>query len=422
VNILIKKATIIDATSKHHLKKKDILIVNGIIEKIDSNIIADKKTSIIEHTNMYVSSGWTDVFCNFADPGYEHKETLQTGIDAAIGGGFCNIMLVPNTKPAISTKAMVQYIKSNTANSIVNILPIGAATKDAQGDTLAEMMDMQNSGAIAFSDGYNSIQNSAIMLKALQYVKAFDGQIIQLPVDKNIANNGLMHEGITSTQLGMQGQSHITEDIAIARDIELLRYSKSKLHLTGISTANGVALIKKAKKEGLPITCSTTVYHLLFTEQALIHYDSNYKINPPLRTAADRKALLKGLTDGTIDCISTHHNPQDWDSKNIEFEYAQPGIAGLETCLHALLSIANSSINIATFIAALSTNPKKIFGINNPSIEIGNEASVTIFTTNSGQQFTEQNKKTKAINNPFLGEQLLGQILGIINNFQAHIN
>jgi dihydroorotase len=422
VNILIKKASIIDATSKHHLKKKDILIVNGIIEKIDSNIIADKKTTTIEHANMYVSSGWADIFCNFADPGYEHKETLTTGMQAAAAGGFCNVMLVPNTKPAISTKAIVNYIKSNTANSIVNVFPIGACTKDAQGDTLAEMIDMKQSGAIAFSDGYHSIQNSAIMLKALQYVKAFDGQIIQLPVDKNIAHNGLMHEGITSTQLGLQGQSHIAEDIAIARDIELLRYSNSKLHLTGISTANGVSMIKKAKKEGLHITCSTTPYHLLFTENALLTYDSNYKMNPPLRTEADRKALLKGLADGTIDCISTHHNPQDWDSKNIEFEYAKAGIAGLETCLHALLSIQNSGIDMATWIAALSTNPKKIFDINNPSIAIGNEASITIFTTNNGEPFTEKNKKTKAINNPFLGVNLNGTIVGIINNFQAHIN
>jgi dihydroorotase len=413
VKVLIKKATILCAQSQYHLQQKDILIVNGMIDKIASSIPSDKKYTIIEAKNLYVSVGWVDVFADFADPGFEQKEDLKSGMQAAANGGYTDVMILPNTSPTISNKGQVEYIINQTKNNQVNIHVIGALSKNCEGTTLAEMYDMQQSGAIAFSDGKKAIQQSGLMLKALQYVKSFDGIIIQMPIDESLTKHGLMNEGIVSTQLGMQGKIDIAEHIMIHRDIELLRYTESKLHITGVSTAKGIDLIRKAKKDKLQITCSVTPYHLLLTDEALQNYDSNYKVNPPLRTDADRKALLEAVADGTIDCIATHHTPHEWDAKHVEFEYAQYGMIGLETTLHQLLSIPNSKIKIEKWVELLSTNPRKIFGLAPKNIAINEPACLTVFSTSETTNYTDATKKSKGINSPFLNSELKGKVFAL---------
>jgi dihydroorotase len=416
VKVLIKKATIMCAQSQYHQQQKDILIANGIIEKIASNIPFEKKYKLVEGKNLFASTGWVDVFADFCDPGFEQKEDLETGMQSAQAGGYSDVLIMPNTLPTISNKGQVEYIKNQSKNKEVNVHVIGALSKNCEGATLAEMYDMQQSGAIAFSDGKKAIQQSGLLLKALQYVKSFDGIIIQMPIDESLTQHGLMNEGIVSTQLGMQGKMDVAEHLMIHRDIEICRYAESKLHITGVSTAKGIELIRKAKKEKINITCSVTPYHLLLTDDALQNYGSNYKVNPPLRTEKDRKALLDAVADGTIDCIATHHTPHEWDAKHVEFEYAKYGMMGLETTLHQLLSIPNSKIEMATWIELLTTNPRKIFGLAQKNIAINEEACITVFSTNETTNYTAATKKSKGINSPFLESELKGKVVWAISN------
>jgi dihydroorotase len=243
-----------------------------------------------------------------------------------------------------------------------------------------------------------------------------------MPIDKYLSHNTTMHEGEVSTLLGLSGAPSIAEEIILKRDIDLLEYSASRLHITGISTAKSVALIKNAKKKGLNITCSTTPYHLIYTHHALQDYDSNFKLHCPLRTEADRKALIAGIIDGTIDCISTHHTPQDWDAKNIELEYAQPGMIGLETCLHTLLQTENEKINPEKIVEILSTNTRKIFDLPILTIEEGELANLTLFNTSEGKVFDNTTKQSMGINSIYLNQQLRGNILAVFNNGHVSIN
>jgi dihydroorotase len=258
MNLLIKKAVIVCANSKYHLQVKDILIANGIISKIAQNIPLPPKTKLIEGKQLHVSIGWADIFANFGEPGFEHKETLQSGALAAAYGGYTDVCIVPNTKPCIDNKSAVQFIVQQSKHLACNIHPLGAVSQQTEGKNLAEMLDMQHHGAIAFTDGWHPIQNELLLLKALQYVKIFNGIIFQVPIHTNLTKQGIMNEGSMSTSLGLQGSMDIAEHIFINRDIELLRYSQSKLHITGVSTARGIQLIRAAKKEKLNITCSVT--------------------------------------------------------------------------------------------------------------------------------------------------------------------
>lgn len=417
MQILLKKATILCSESKYHLKKKDVLIKNGVIEKI-ADSIQDKAKIILDKKNMYLSLGWVDVLADFCDPGFEHKETLQSGKEVASAGGYTDVFLLPNTNPGTSNKSAVEYIKN--INELVNLHPIGAVSKNIEGKDLAEMNDMNLAGAIAFSDGKKNIQNSGLLLKALQYVKTFEGSIIEIPEDREISKNGLMNEGEISTQIGVQGKASIAEDIHTFRNIELLRYTNSKLHLSGISTKKSIDLIRQAKKQKLNITCSVSPYHLLYNDQCLETYNSIYKVNPPLRSEEDRKALVKAVEDGTVDCIASHHTPQNTDDKQVEFAYAQNGMITLQTMLPMLLQLSEQ-ISIEKWTAMLSQKPREIFNIEKSKIEVGASACLTIFCPTEKWHYDEKSNKSLSYNSPLFGQTLTGKILGVINNNQYRI-
>lgn len=417
MEILLRQVKIIDPSSPFHQQVIDILVQNGIIKEIGK--IDSSTARQININGLHVSQGWLDLFSNFCDPGFEFKETLQTGSDAAAAGGYTDVMILPNTRPVVHNKAGIEYIVQRSRDFAVNIHPIAAITKNTEGKELAEMYDMHHSGAVAFSDGTCSIQSSGLLLKALQYLKAIEKAVIQVPDDKSVNPSGLMNEGIISTQLGLPGKPAIAEELMIARDIELVKYTNSKIHFTGISTAKSVELIRQAKKEGLAVTCSVTPYHLCFTDADLVGYDTNLKVNPPLRTKEDRQALKQAILDGTIDCIATHHLPEDIDHKIVEFEYAHFGMIGLETGF-AVIRTYFPELGLEKTIDLLSNRPRSIFDLSINSINTNSPACLTLFLPE--EKWTVEALHSKSKNSPFIGKQLTGKPVGIINKDKVFLN
>ena len=411
MNILIKQATIISSSSPFNGQLKDILIIDGKISKI-ADTINENADETIEQKGLCVSIGWMDIFADFGDPGFEQKENIESGSNAAAAGGFTDVMLIPNSNPVVDNKAQVEYVVQKAKQVVVNIQPIGAISKKAEGKELSEMYDMRQSGALAFSDGINPIQNAGLLLKALQYVKSFDGTVIQVPDDTSIGSNGLMNEGIISTQMGLPGKPTMAEELMVARDIKLARYAGSKLHFTGVSSPKSLEYIKRAKEGGIQVTCSITPYQLFFCDEDLQGYDTNLKLNPPLRNRTDMGAIRKALLDGTIDCVASHHLPQHWDNKTCEFEYAKPGMISLETMFGVLL---NCGLSADAFVNMQTINARQIFGLAVPEIKEGEMACLTLFMPGAEYVFEEKMIRSKSKNSPFIGKTLKGKVVGIIN-------
>jgi dihydroorotase len=418
MKILIKQAKIIAPSSPFNGKTKDILIAGGKISRIEDSI-TEKADKTIEQKGLCVSIGWMDIFADFADPGFEQKENMESGAKAAAAGGFTDIMLIPNSNPVVDNKSQVEYIVQKAKQVAVNIHPVGAVTKKAEGKELSEMYDMRLSGAVAFSDGISPIQNSGLVLKALQYVKSFDGTVIQLPDDKGIGTNGLMNEGIISTQMGLPGKPNMAEELMVARDIKLARYADSKLHFTGVSSPKSLEYIKRAKEGGIQVSCSITPYQIYFCDEDLQGYDTNLKLNPPLRNRADMAAIKEAMLNGTIDCIASHHLPQHWDNKTCEFEYAKPGMISLETMFAVMMS---SGLPAKDFVQMQTVNVRNIFGLPVPGINEGEPAILTLFTPADEFVLEEAMIHSKSKNSPFIGKKLKGKVVGIINRSNIQLN
>jgi dihydroorotase len=420
MKLLIKQARVVDPSSTLNGQVLDILIDKNLIQKTGKNL-GDSADRVIEAENLHVSPGWVDLFANFGDPGNEFKETLETGAEAAAAGGYTDVMIIPNTNPAIHNKANVEYIVQKSRVLPVNVHPIGAITKNTEGRELAEMYDMRASGAVAFSDGINGVQSAGLLVKALQYVRAFDGILIQVPDDKSINPHGLINEGIISTQLGLPGKPAMEEELVVARDIKLCRYADSRLHFTGVASKKSVEYIRRGKESGTLISCSVTPYHLFFCDEDMKGYDTNLKVNPPVRTPGDREALRQAVVDGVIDCIATHHLPHEYDSKVLEFEYAKFGMIGLETA-YAVLNSAIPGLPQEKWISLLSLNPRRIFGFEPVSIIEGSKAALTLFDPARVWKVEEKDLRSKSKNSPFIGMELTGKVIGIINGEKTRIS
>ncbi|MGI8635135.1 MAG: dihydroorotase, partial [Segetibacter sp.] len=418
--LLLKQLTIADNFSPYNGLIKDILVINGIIAQIDNTIISDEAL-VIEKEHMIVSQGWVDIFAHFNDPGFEYKETLETGAQAAAAGGFTNVFVLTNTQPVIRSKTTVEYVVQQSKSLPVTIHPLGAISKNGEGKDLSEMYDMYNSGAIAFSDGLQPVQTPGLFLKALQYVKAIDAVLIQLPIDKSIAKSGLINEGITSTRLGLPGIPAIAEELLVSRDIELAKYTGSRLHITGITTAKSLKIIKEAKAQGVDVTCSATPYHLAFCDEDLAEYDTNLKTEPPLRSKEDLLALRQGVEEGVIDCIASHHLPQNRDYKECEFEYAAPGMIGLGTAFATINKIFPHLGN-EQLTDLLSNNARKIFSLPSSVINENQRAELTIFERETDFVYNAGMIKSKSKNSPFINKQLKGRVIGIINKDRVYLN
>ncbi|HEU4901419.1 MAG TPA: dihydroorotase [Flavisolibacter sp.] len=410
MDILLKDVTVSDPSSPFHLQRVSILIQNGIISEIGTTSQAAEKTIAIE--GLYVAPGFADTFSHFCDPGFEFRETLQSGTLAAANGGYTDVCLIPNTQPVVSQKSGVEYIVQSSKSGPVALHPLGAITKNAEGKELAEMYDMAQSGAVGFSDGINPVQSSGILVKALQYVKAIDRVIVQLPDDQTVSANGLMNEGVVSTQLGLAGKPAIAEELMINRDLELAKYTGSKIHFTGVSTAKGIDCIRQAKSEGIAVTCSVTPAHLCFSDEDLVTYDTNLKLSPPLRTKSDREALQQAVTDGTVDCIASHHLPHHTDHKVVEFEYAKNGMISLETAF-GVVRTCMPSLSLERLTELFSLAPRRIFQLPPAAVTQNAPARLSLFLPD--EKWQPERFASRSRNSPFIGKTLTGRPVGIIN-------
>ena len=417
MKIIIKEVKIIDPKSSHHNEVTDVKISNGIIEEIGKNIDSNNDYKEISKKGLHLSQGWFDSSVSFGEPGFEDRETIANGLNVASKSGFTAIALQPNSFPVIDNQSQVQFVKQKASNSATNLYPIGALTKNSEGTDLAELFDMKNSGAIAFGDYNKDISNANLLKIGLQYVQDFDGLVIAFCQDEKIKGNGVANEGIVSTRLGLKGIPNLAEELMVARNLFLLEYTDGKMHIPTISTAKSVALIKEAKAKGLNVTCSVAVHNLVLTDEKLDGFDTRFKVSPPLRTEIDCKALLAGILDDTIDCITCDHNPIDIEHKKMEFDLAKNGTIGLESTFSALLTI----LPLEKIVEKL-TSARTIFKIENHEIKKGNLADITLFTTEENWIFNKENILSKSKNSAFLKMSMKGKVVGIYNNNKLIIN
>lgn len=421
MKILIKEATIIDPHSKHHQSTKDILIENGLIINIGKSIESDN-AHVFEAQNLHISKGWTDINARFGDPGMEHKEDITSGLNSAASGGFTQVCIMPSTEPCIQSKASISYLLNESSDHLVSLHPIGALTENRRGEQINELYDMYQSGAIGFSDDKSSIANASVMKIALLYAKNFDGLIFSFSAEEKTAFKGQMNEGATSTRIGLKGIPALAEELQIMRDIQLCEYTNSKIHFSTVSTAGSVELIRQAKKKGLNVTADVSSLHLLLDDSLLENFNSNLKLNPPLRGQKDIKALKQGLKDGTIDAICSNHNPQNIENKQCEFDIASFGSINLETTFGAANKALKDTFSLDEIITLITSKPREILGINNHVIEKGNLADLTLFDPTIEWNYSSDKIVSKSSNSALLNTNLTGRSLGIINDGQLDIN
>ena len=417
MKILIKSATILDNTSAYHNKKQDVLIEQGTIVTVADSIPEQSDYQIIEKENLHISKGWLDTSVCFGEPGYEDSETILNGLKTAASSGFTAVCVNPNTQPVIDSSTDVVFMKNKALHHVCNLHPIAALTKNCEGTELAEMFDMQQSGAVAFGDYKAPIQNPNLIKIALQYAQNCGALIQSFPQNNALKGKGVVNEEVTATTLGLKGIPALAETVHVARDLQILEYTGGQLHIPTISTAGAVELIAQAKKKGLDVTCSVAIHHLVLTDEVLTDFNTHFKVLPPLRTREDRKALLKGVQDGIIDYITTDHHPINIEYKQVEFDHAKFGTIGLESAFGAL----NSVLDTALVIEKLTQN-KARFGAEDHSIVEQETANITLFNPEPNYVFSEKHIKATSKNAAFLGMELKGTVYGIINNNQVYLN
>ncbi|MBN2868723.1 MAG: dihydroorotase [Flavobacteriaceae bacterium] len=411
MNVLFKSATVIDTSSKFHNQIVDVLIEKGKISQIAKSIKNTSNYKEIELENLHISQGWFDSSVCFGEPGFEDRETIENGLKTAAKSGFTSIALQANTNPIIDTSSDVAFLLSKAQSQPVNLLPIGALTKNSESVDLAELFDMKNAGAVAFSDYKKPITNPNLLKIALQYASNFEGLVCSFPLEQKISGKGMVNEHVSSTLLGLKGSPNLAESLQVARDLFILEYAGGKLHIPTISTKESVKLIREAKQKKLDVTCSVAIHNLFLTDDVLNEFDTRYKVNPPLRTQEDVDALIEGVKDGTIDMVTSDHNPQTIEEKKVEFDHANYGTIGLESAFGALNQIFSTKKSIQ-----LLTKGKERFGAKTSSIEEGEIANITLFNPNGKYEFSKSDILSKSKNSAFLGQELKGKVYGIYAN------
>ena len=404
--LVLQGGTILDPLSGRS-KKGNVVIERNKIKSVGSTGGAKGETKI-DCSGLVITHGFCDVHVHFREPGREDKETLQTGSRAALAGGFTRVCVMPNTSPPLDTPESIRFIVEKAEECPVHIHPIGAVTKGQKGQELTEVQGIISEGAVALSDDGFPISDAQVMRLALEYTSMFDKPVINHAEDECLRNNGLMHEGEISTRLGLAGNPSLAEAIMIQRDLELANMIQAKLHVPHVTSASGSANIRRMKKSNQNITAEVTPHHLFFNDQALLEYNTNFKVAPPIRTEDDRKELIKAVKDGTFDCIATDHAPHTIDEKEATFESAPFGMIGLESCFGAVNKVLDMPLK--ELLKLLTVNPRRVMGFEEDLFKIGCAAELTILDPAQEWIYKEQNIYSKSRNTPFIGEKLKGKV------------
>ncbi len=411
--LLIKNGIVIDPLTKTEVKR-DIYIENGIIKDLPVKKPTGAKGGVktISADGLIVFPGLIDMHVHLREPGYEYKETIKSGMEAAISGGFTSICCMPNTNPANDSEEVTRFLIDKAKNlDLINLFPIGAISKGLKGVSLADIGKLKEAGAIALSDDGNPVEDSALMGRALLYADTFNLPVISHSEDIKLRGKGVINEGVMSERLGVIGMPSIAEDIGTARDVILAGYYGVKLHVAHVSTAYSVNIIRQAKKTGAKVTCETCPHYFSLTEESLLDYNTNAKMNPPLRTEMDKRAITEAIQDGTIDVIATDHAPHSKDEKDDTLDAAPFGIIGLETSLPLTLRLFHDNkISLIRIAELMSLNPAKILNLTGRgSISNGYIGDITVVDLNKKWQFTEREIKSLSKNSPFIGEKFKGK-------------
>ena len=419
MRILIQSVKVIDPSSAHHNQAVDMLIEDGVIRTIAAaGSLKEKADKTFSQKNLHLSAGWFDLRANFREPGFEYKEDIASGCRAAIKGGFTGVMLMPSTEPPVHSKSEVEFILTRSAAGLVHVVPAGALSRNLAGKDMSEMYDMWVSGARAFTDDKSSVADSGLMLRALLYASNFGGLIMSFADDRSLSARGQMNEGVMNVNLGMKGIPALAEEVMILRDLFLAEYAGAPIHFSTVSTAGSVDLIRKAKAKGLKVTADVAVHNLALDETSLAGFDSNFKVMPPLRTQDDIIALKQGLKDGTIDCICSDHCPEDVENKKKEFELAHAGIIGLESAFGLMNKSLRDQLPLDKIIERITVNPRKVLGLECPSVKENTRADLTLFDPAAEWIFSEGDIASKSRNTPFIGAQLVGRAIAVFNKGQ----
>jgi len=421
MSILIRQAKVISPKSPYHNKVMDLVVDGGQITEIKKQISPKGHARVVEADDLHVSVGWLDMQVVSGDPGFEHRENLDSLLKAAASGGFTGICIHNYNTPALHNKSQVEYLINKTHNKVVDVYPFGTVTVDGKGKDMAEMYDMKQSGAAAFSDYKHPIKDAGMIVRALQYTTNIDALLITHCNDESISHGGQMNEGETAVSLGLKGIPALAEELMIQRNLAILEYAGGRLHIPTVSTRGGVELIKKAKANGLQVTAGVAAVNLFLDESELMGFDTSYKLDPPLRTKKDVQALCNGVISGTIDVIVSDHLPQDTECKELEFDLADNGIINLQTTFNCAMEGLKEK-NIEALVRALSESPRALLGLNHQVIAENEPANLTLFSPGGVSTFTEKSNLSRSNNSPFFGEQLQGKVIGVINGNKYFFN
>lgn len=419
-SFLLKQFRLIAPPHKLHNKKVDILVESGKIKKIEQGgtIKASKSHQLIEEEGACVSPGWFDMQVHLSDPGFEYKETFAELNHAALIGGFTGLLCYPNTEPIVDNSQILRSLVQQSQAFSVDFHFSGALSHETKGKDLAELYEMNEAGALAFSDGTHPVQNAGLLLRALQYVRSFDGLIIDCPLDESIGEKGQMHEGDISTSLGMKGIPTLSETLAISRQLQLLDYSPARLHVQPISTPEGLSMLHASKNKHDKLSIGTAIPYLVMDDEDLVGFDPNFKLFPPLRPKKAVKRLRKAVQKGQLDVLTSGHQAQGKEEKNLQFEQAEPGMLSIQTCF----SLANEYliqegvIDLADWVKMVSYNPRKILQIPTIDLSPGSLANFTLFHPEASWTFEEKHMPSRAKNSPLKGKNLKGKVLGVLKD------
>jgi dihydroorotase len=422
MQILLRSVKIIDPNSSHNGKTVDILIDDGIILEIGKEVEAPTANEIIEGEDLRVSTGWVDMYATFGDPGREHKEDIESGLNAAAQGGFTKVAVSPEAEPAMDNKSAIEYLLTRASGHVVDTLPLGGITKGLKGKELAEMFDMQSSGAVGVSNGKHSIEDAKVQNLAFQYGKNLKLRVYSFCQDVRLANGGQMHEGEVNTRIGLKGVPALAEELAVSRDLYLAEYSNVHVHISHVTTSGSVELIRRAKAKGVEVTASVPSHHLLLTDETIEDFEPNFKVSPPFRGNEHLQALKAGLADGTIDAIISDHEPHEIEAKFSEFSIAEPGIIALETAFSTALESLSGELSLEQILDKFTNGPRRILNLKQPEIQKGKAAELTVFSPSLKWTYAKEGVKSLSKNSPLIDRELIGLPIAVINKGKIYVN